>query len=396
MCTNQTSPLYLNCDTCSGVCGTCQLNPHYGDGSNALGNVYRDVVALGPGVKAPVFLGAMSQSAGKFSSFLDDGILGLAFPSIAGGVPTFMDQLVLSGVPNVFSACYGSYDGGEMVFGGYDPAHVLPGTPVTVPVDNSMGFYGVTISSIGMGANSYDTTVFGRAILDTGTTLIVTSDTSFVVQFRSWVQSALSSVGASAVAGGIVSNPGAFTCFTREQLSYFVPCMPPLVVSFNVNGVVQSVSIPASSYLWIRETSQYCPGQYAVAEGIQYVDLPPGIDYILGDVLLRNLHTTYDRSKLTATFRVPNSAVCGTPLANVSDTATCAKIPLWASIPLLYILLAAFGGAVVIAVVIIIICCCCCRRKKAVAQYQGGHGYTPVNEQHGSVNHAMAPYPGEK
>ena len=409
-CTNMSSPLYLSCSDCTGSCGTCTLSVNYGDGSSAYGSVFRDVVELSPTRSAPIFLGAMSTASGKFSGSRDDGILGLAFPSLASGVPTFMDQLAATGVPNVFSACYGSYDGGEMTFGGWDSALVAPGNTLVlqVPVDKSTGYFGVTVSQFSMAGNTYAASVYSSAILDTGTTLLMTTDMGFVQNFRGWLASALSSASASTVAQGLIDNPTAFTCFDRTELSYFVPCLPPLQVSFLVDGVLTAVSVPASSYLWIYESDTICPGQYAVTQGVQLVAGLPGIDMILGDVFLRNVHTTYDRSGLTATFRLPNAAACGTAISNVTDTTKCSKIPIWRTVSLLTILLAAFGaGAVVLILILVICCCCCCRKKKQHPQHHHHHHepahdgatpagyntvvYAPVGQ--GNVNTAMAPFP---
>lgn len=110
-CANTTSPFYIrSCDSCSSFsCGSCQVTVRYGDGSYANGRIYLDTYYPEPTVAVPVYLGAMDTVSGKFSSFNDDGILGLAFAPLARGIPTFMHSLTQAGYSDSFSACYGSY-----------------------------------------------------------------------------------------------------------------------------------------------------------------------------------------------------------------------------------------------------------------------------------------------
>ncbi len=391
-CSNRSSPSYLSsCQACSSfACGTCTTQVQYGDGSKATGSAYREVVHLPSLGDVPIFVGAMTSSSGKFSSFRDDGILGLAFPSLAAGIPTFMDQLAATGVPNVFSACYGKYDGGVMTFGGYDPSLVANGSfAISVPISSASGYFGVTVDGFSMGASTYSTAgLYDGGILDTGTTLLITRDAAFVQTFRSWFSSAASATPGAGLAQRLVDDPNHFACLSAAELASFIPCLPPLRIRMrDVSGTMQSVDVPASSYVWITESSS-CP-DYSVALGVTYAPFDLGsVDMILGDVLLRGLHTTYDRAAKVATFRQPIASLCGTGLGNITDSAVCGARPYFFGLPLWAIATIAAGGIVVVATLIIILCCCCCRRKKKQI-------YTEVGKD-SHVQHAherqMAPY----
>jgi hypothetical protein len=58
----------------------------------------------------------------------------------------------------------------EYIFGGYNKDHIN-GTLTTIPIDNSQGFWGVTVSSVKEGSKSVASSF--SAILDTGTTLLL-------------------------------------------------------------------------------------------------------------------------------------------------------------------------------------------------------------------------------
>lgn len=90
------------------------------------------------------------------------------------GVKTPTDNLVSQNLISqpVFGVFLGKEKnggGGEYIFGGYDESKV-GGTLTTVPVDNSQGFWGITVDDLAAGSTS---TGSFSGILDTGTTLLL-------------------------------------------------------------------------------------------------------------------------------------------------------------------------------------------------------------------------------
>jgi len=318
----------------------------------------------------------MTSVGGKFVNFRDDGILGLANPQLAEGVPTFMDQLTAAGLQNTFSVCYGSYDGGQLVLGGVDSSLEASGSnaPITVAMDQSAGFYEVKVKGFRMkGGLSYDLPAgLNTAILDTGTTLLTMKDPYFSNQLVFWIgQAATATLTGDALdrINAVLAAPGNFHCFSGTELASFVPCLPPLEVAFeDVSGQEQTVAIPMSSVLWLYQLPSLCGTDYAVALSVIATD-DGDYDLTLGDTFLRNVYTEFNRAASTATFRAPNSSLCGTSIPGLTDTTKCGATivppnsgPVL-SIPLL-IGLACAGAAVVAAIIVAIVCCCRARKRK--------------------------------
>ncbi|KAI8141665.1 rhizopuspepsin 4 precursor [Fennellomyces sp. T-0311] len=152
----------------------------YGDGSHASGTVGYDTVDLGGFSIDQQVLQLATRRSKVFNECPTDGILGLGFNSIATlpNILTPMDNLIRQNLIDkpIFSVYFGKKSeggGGELLFGDYNPKHIA-GNLSTVPVDNSQGFWGVTIQSL----NTTNTTIAENihAIVDTGTTLLVFPD----------------------------------------------------------------------------------------------------------------------------------------------------------------------------------------------------------------------------
>ncbi|KAG1471856.1 hypothetical protein G6F56_001880 [Rhizopus delemar] len=141
------------------------------------------MVVLGPSLMvtdpAPVgqTIELAKREASSFQSGPSDGLLGLAFDTITtvNGVKTPMDNLISQGL--ISSPVFGVYlgkesngGGGEYIFGGYDSSK-FSGSLTTIDVDNSNGWYGITVD--GTSISGSDVTDSFSAILDTGTTLLV-------------------------------------------------------------------------------------------------------------------------------------------------------------------------------------------------------------------------------
>ncbi|KAG1442111.1 hypothetical protein G6F56_011202 [Rhizopus delemar] len=149
----------------------------YGDGSSANGILGTDTVTLGGLKIRDQTIELAKREASAFQTGPSDGLLGLGFDSITTvrGVKTPVDNLISQGL--ISNPIFGVYlgkesngGGGEYIFGGYDSSK-FSGSLTTIPVDNSNGWYGITVRSASIEGSrvsgSFD------AILDTGTSLLV-------------------------------------------------------------------------------------------------------------------------------------------------------------------------------------------------------------------------------
>ncbi|ORE02091.1 rhizopuspepsin 6 precursor [Rhizopus microsporus var. microsporus] len=149
----------------------------YGDGSSSNGILGKDTVNLGGLAIKQQTIGIAQRESLKFASGTVDGLLGLGFSSLSSveGVKTPVDNLInhnliSSPIFSVFLGKASKGGGGEYIFGGYDSTK-FKGKLTTVPVDNSIGFWGIDVNNTRVG-DKITSDPF-KAIIDTGTTLLV-------------------------------------------------------------------------------------------------------------------------------------------------------------------------------------------------------------------------------
>ncbi|KAM6960840.1 gastricsin-like [Aplochiton taeniatus] len=201
-----------------------------------------------------------------------DGILGLAYPSIAAGqeapvVDTMMSQGLLQSNMFAFYLTGGAQQGSELSFGGVD-SNMYQGqiywTPVTSETYWQIGIQGFQISGQESGYCSQGC----QAIVDTGTSMLTAP--------QSVMGSLMQSIGAQ-----------------QDQYgSYVVDCsqvsnLP--TISFVISGT--AFPLPPSAY--ITEENQSC----TVAITPTYLPSQNGQPlWILGDVYLRQYYSVFDRT----------------------------------------------------------------------------------------------------
>lgn len=180
-----------NCPVCSqrGACCSaqrpleCGFSLRYADGSAASGSVVRDEMRWGK-LKVNVTFGGILRNSPNFERPEVDGILGMAFKSLACNPSCFdppFDAFVKNGLlHDVFSICMTS-TGGKLMLGGYDK-RVSKGRVQYVRLTHSGAerYYRITLDGrLGIGTEIVEMPDFDTAIVDTGTTLIVTSTRAF-------------------------------------------------------------------------------------------------------------------------------------------------------------------------------------------------------------------------
>ncbi|KAL8366859.1 hypothetical protein RB595_005022 [Gaeumannomyces hyphopodioides] len=241
----------------------------YGDGSNASGNVYTDVVSIGGVSFRSQAVETASRISSSFTQGDSDGLVGLAFSSIntvsPRGQKTFFDNVKSSLSSPVMGVdlkhgAPGHYDFGTLPSGRYT------GSIAYVSVDNSQGFWSFTASGYAVGGGQSSRKRL-TGIADTGTTLLLLDD-SVVDDYYSQVSGAEN----SASEGG-----------------YVMPCSAtPPDFSFNVGS--NTITIPGSfiSYAPVSDGSSTCFG------GIQS-DASIGFS-IFGDIALKAAYVVFDGS----------------------------------------------------------------------------------------------------
>eukprot|EP00189_Rhodosorus_marinus_P008452 CAMPEP_0184754612 /NCGR_PEP_ID=MMETSP0315-20130426/44714_1 /TAXON_ID=101924 /ORGANISM="Rhodosorus marinus, Strain UTEX LB 2760" /LENGTH=415 /DNA_ID=CAMNT_0027234037 /DNA_START=1062 /DNA_END=2309 /DNA_ORIENTATION=- len=163
---------------------SCFFLVAYADGSGAQGSLVEDEVQIGD-IKTQAAFGGMVTDVGDFQRTGIDGILGLAYPPLACN-PTCLkpvfDEIVEQNKveEDMFTICFAGA-GGSLVLGGFD-AKMAKSVPFYVPLmkEEDRKYYRVGLSkSLIVGGVELSMPEMKAAVIDSGTTLIVFSDTTF-------------------------------------------------------------------------------------------------------------------------------------------------------------------------------------------------------------------------
>lgn len=180
-----------SCAICSerGACCSserpehCGFSLRYADGSAASGSLIQDQVQWGS-LRTNLTFGGILRNSPNFERPEVDGILGMAYKSLACNPSCFdppFDSFVKEGlVQDVFSICM-TATGGKLMLGGYD-AKVAKTRVRYIPLQHSGAerYYRITLGgSLLVGEERVSLPNFQVAIVDTGTTLLVTSTRTF-------------------------------------------------------------------------------------------------------------------------------------------------------------------------------------------------------------------------
>lgn len=236
----------------------------YGDGSTASGVLGTDTVNLGGlDIKKQTIELAKKESS-QFASDPIDGLMGLGFNTITtvSGVKTPVDNLISQGLITspVFGVWLGKAKengGGEYLFGGSNPDH-YNGTLTTVPIDNSQGWWTITVDSLKAGGASVSGSFDG--ILDTGTTLLLLTKTE---------------------ANKVAAKYGAED---NGDGTYTIDCDTSSFddLDFSING--STFKVPAEDLVF-EEDGSTCYASFGYA----------GLDFaILGDTFLKNNYVIFN------------------------------------------------------------------------------------------------------
>uniref|UniRef100_A0A3P8TSX7 pepsin A n=1 Tax=Amphiprion percula TaxID=161767 RepID=A0A3P8TSX7_AMPPE len=239
------------------------LSIQYGTGSMT-GYLGSDTVEVG-GISVANQVFGLSQSEAPFmASMQADGILGLAFQSIASDnvVPVF-DNMIKQGLVSqpMFSVYLSGNEaqGSEVVFGGVDNSHYT-GQITWIPL-SSATYYQISMDSVTINGQTVACSGGCQAIIDTGTSVIV-GPSNAISNINSWIGASTDQYGDSTVS---CQNIGS---------------MPS--VTFNLNG--NAFPVPASAY--VSQSSYGCSTGFGQGG---FSDL-----WILGDVFIREYYAIFD------------------------------------------------------------------------------------------------------
>lgn len=282
-----------NCAVCSergACCGSerpkhCGFSLRYADGSAASGSLVQDVVKWGS-LKADVTFGGILKNSPNFERPEVDGILGMAYKSLACNPSCFdppFDSFVKKGlVDDVFSICMTS-TGGKLMLGGYDPSVSRTAVSyIEISHSGAERYYRVTLGgSLKIGEETVAMPNFRTAIVDTGTTLIVTSTRTFAT-LKEHFQKKYCSVPELCGTDSWFQS-GMCVSLSDEDLQR----LPELTLT--VGGTLDLV-LKASDYM----LSYSRAGKTYRCVGIMGMDGLGGM-VVLGNTLMQRYVTVYDR-----------------------------------------------------------------------------------------------------
>ncbi|THH14979.1 hypothetical protein EW146_g5430 [Bondarzewia mesenterica] len=240
----------------------------YGDGSTVSGTQYTDTVAIAGLSASKQTLGAANEYSPGFenSEFPADGLLGMAFGSLSVyGANPFFQTIIEEGKPSepAFSFKLSS-SGAELYLGGAN-SDLYSGDFTYVGVTEA-AFWQVGMDGLSVD----DSSVVGSisTIIDTGTTQII---------------------GDSYNVGVIYSKiPGAQAAFEYGDGLYAIPCDFSSRLTLTFDGTAFKVD-PSDMILGrLPDNSGLCLG------GLAADDQLFGGFWIVGDVFLQNVYTTFD------------------------------------------------------------------------------------------------------
>ncbi|KAJ6593840.1 aspartic peptidase domain-containing protein [Mycena capillaripes] len=248
----------------------------YGSG-DVSGVLMQDTVSIA-GLEIPDhFFGAVSAVSDDFNGLPNDGLLGLAFSSIAqSGKPTFFETLIAKGMlpAPMFSVhlSRNQADGSEISFGGIDYSKTL-GLIEWVPV-LTKAYWSVSMDAVTVNTQELPTQF--NAIIDTGTTLIYVPDTLAAAIYAM--------IPGSSRAPQFGPGSHVFPEF------YTYPCSTKPDIVFSFSRTSFSIS-PTDFNLGLTElNSPDCVGGILALQ-----DFPSNIA-IIGDLFLKSWYSIYDYS----------------------------------------------------------------------------------------------------
>lgn len=161
----------------------CGFFLRYADRSGVSGALVQADVSMA-GITVPLVFGAILRETESFENDNVDGILGMAYKSLACNptcVEPLFDTMVETGKikKDIFSICT-AYDGGTVTLGGSDE-NFYEGELEYVPIahGSTKHFYRVDVKKVSIGGTQVRIPSFSDAIVDSGTTVLVLAPNAY-------------------------------------------------------------------------------------------------------------------------------------------------------------------------------------------------------------------------
>lgn len=273
----------------------CAFHLSFGDGSGAKGILVRDNLKWGD-LEFPVTFGGIRSDSPDFERAEVDGILGMAYPTLACNpsciTPTFESMLEKYHMRDLFTICI-TYDSGRIVLGDFDPA--MSSEDVSwVPLRQARtpDFYAFPlIGNLQVNGEDLPLPSYSRAIVDSGTTLIVFSHATFD-KFKRHLQQHYCDVP------GLCDQDSWFRPAHCTRISLDDRRKLP-VLTFRVKDL--DITLGPEEYL-INYASK---GSEFWCVGIMALDsMSGGVDVIFGNTVMKKYVTVYDRENHRVGFAV--------------------------------------------------------------------------------------------
>lgn len=314
-------------DSCCAKSNTanCAFHLNFGDGSGAKGMLVRDEFQWGD-VKFPVTFGGIASDSPDFERKQVDGILGMAYKSLACNpsciTPAFdamLEQEKDEGMPDSFSICI-TYNSGRLVLGEYDPSlSTKKMTWVDLKLATPPSFYSFPlIGDLLVDDKPLPLPSYSRAIVDSGTTLIVFSTATFN-KFKQYLLTHYCNVPGLCPGQGSSDDEESWfqAAHCAQILAEDRHHLPTL--TFRLEGF--DLVMGPEDYL-INYASK---GSEFWCVGIMSLDsMSGGIDVILGNTVMKKYVTQYDRANGRVGFALSDTN-CGLSAASTetpSDATT--------------------------------------------------------------------------
>jgi Eukaryotic aspartyl protease len=326
ICTpNKCSP--YSCGACSPKSNACCANSDksmcgfhlkFGDGSGAQGMLIEDDMSWG-GISFPVVFGGIDKDSPDFERKQVDGILGMAYSSLACNPscakPPFEAMVDHLAMRDIFQICISS-DSGRIILGDYDKSlmkeqlHWVP-----MHLSSPPSYYTVQVSG-NLEINDQEVVFdrYKRAIVDSGTTLIVFTHAAFNVIVDHLKENYCDVPGLCDADSWF--RPAHCTKISEEDRRK-LPTLRFHLVGFDIVLTPDEYLINYKS----KGPDSWCVGIMALDS------LSGGIDVIFGNTAMKKYVTVYDRENKRIGFGESTGHCTSTGKTSDSSTAAATVAP---------------------------------------------------------------------
>lgn len=289
----------------------CGFHLNFGDGSGARGLLVEDIMSWG-GVQFPVVFGGINRDSPDFERAQVDGILGMAYPSLACNPscvkPAFESMAEHLSMRQLFQICI-TATSGRIVLGDYDKS-IMKSEPTWVPMSlaDPPSYYTLRLhGDLEVNGTPVPFPKYKLGIADSGTTLIVFTRDAFAILVQHLQDNYCNVPGLCGPLSWF--RPAHCTKLVEEDRKK----MPTL--RFRLDGF--DIVLGPEDYL-IQYTGKgndyWCVGMMALDS------LSGGIDVIFGNTVMKKYVTIYDRENKRIGFG-ESKGDCGGSVKDDSATS---------------------------------------------------------------------------